>query len=338
MSVKRQKSREVSPASEEYLETIYKLEEQTGSARTSDLVDQLKVAPGSITNTIESLERQGLIVHEPYRGVRLTEVGRQIALSVIRRHRLFERLLTDVLHLEWSKAHEAACKLEHGATREVTERIEETLGHPSSCPHGNPIPTESGEISEEKSQPLGELDLGERGVIVKIVEERRDVLEYLSNLQLVPGAAVQVEEKLQPDGPITVKVAGASRALSRDLASVIRVKQVSGEETEEPLVEPVNGMSGNATAINEREMMVRRYGRIVSITELKPGQKARIAFVRGGSRVVQRLADLGLTPETVVSVLKAAPFHGPVEVAVRGSRLAIGRGIAEKILVQAEAA
>jgi DtxR family Mn-dependent transcriptional regulator len=318
MSSKRQKRQEASPVSEEYLETIYKLEEKTGFARTSELVDQLKVAPGSITNTVESLEKQGLITHEPYRGVKLTDLGRGIALSVIRRHRLFERLLTDVLHLDWSRAHEAACRLEHGATKEVTERIEETLGHPSSCPHGNPIPTESGGISEEKSQPLDCLEEGERGVVVKILDEGRDVLEYLSHLKLMPGATVEVEEKAQPDGSITVNVAGKSRVLNRALASMIRVKPEVSDEPARPLSELRDGMSG-----------------IVVSTGIgwRGGRGRREVKFSGFER---RLMDMGLTPGTRVTVVKSAPFRGPVEVLVRGSRLALGRGMAEKILVKAE--
>jgi DtxR family Mn-dependent transcriptional regulator len=295
MSAKHQKRGEVSPVSEEYLETIYKLEEQTGFARTSDLVDQLKVAPGSITNTVESLEKQGLITHEPYRGVKLTDLGRGIALSVIRRHRLFERLLTDVLHLDWSRAHEAACRLEHGATKEVTERIEETLGHPDSCPHGNPIPTESGEISEEKSQLLDRLEEGERGVVAKIVEERRDILEYLSHLKIMPGATVEVEEKAQPDGPITVNVAGKSRVLSRALASVIRVQPEACDQPEKPLSELRDGMSG--VVVSTRTGWKRGRGR---------GERRCSGFEK-------RLMDMGFTPGTRVAVVKSAPFRGPVE-------------------------
>jgi len=319
MSSRRQQKREVSPASEEYLETIYKLEEQTGSARTSDLVDQLKVAPGSITNTVESLERQGLIVHEPYRGVKLTEIGREIALRVVRRHRLLERLLTDVLHLDWTKAHEAACRLEHGATREVTDRIEETLGHPKSCPHGNPIPTESGGMLKDGSQSLESLNSGEQGVVVKITDEKPDVLEYLSNLNLVPGTAIEVEEKAPSGGSITVKVEGTSHVLSRSLAPFVWIRKESHVELETPLSDMKDGRSGVITST-----------RIVQGSGRAHGKEGR------GRGLEKRLMDMGLTPGTRVTVVKSAPFRGPVEVLVRGSRLALGRGMAERIFVKAE--
>jgi len=217
---------EVSATVEEYLEAIYTLQERDGSAKTTELGKRLKVALGTITNTIESMEKQNLIVHEPYKGVKLTAKGRKVALDVVRRHRLSERLLTDILRLEWSKAHDIACKLEHAiAGEEVIKPLEKALGHPKTCPHGNPIPSESGKLAEEESELLTNLTHGESGVIVKITDERQDMLQYLATLGLVPGASVSIEEKAPFNGPIMVKVMGASYALGRNVASAIWVKK-----------------------------------------------------------------------------------------------------------------
>jgi len=185
----------VSSEAEEYLEAIYRLEKKTGSAKTMELARQLKVVPGSVTNTIERLERRDLVIHEPYRGVKLTEKGRKIALNVLRRHRLAERLLTDILHLDWSEAHEAACKLEHALPADVIKPLEKTLGHPKTCPHGNPIPTACGGIIEQKSEPLVNLSPKVSGIIVKIIEEKAEVLQHLATLGLKPGVCVEVEKK-----------------------------------------------------------------------------------------------------------------------------------------------
>jgi len=218
--------KEVSATIEEYLEAIYRLQERDGSAKTTELAKLLKVALGTITNTIESMEKQNLVVHEPYKGVKLTVKGRRIALNVLRRHRLSERLLTDILRMEWSKAHDAACRLEHAiADKDVLQPLEKTLGHPKTCPHGNPIPTESGKLAEEKSELLANLSQGDSGVIVKVTDERQDMLQYLATLGLVPGASVSVEEKAPFNGPIMVRVMGASYALGRNVASVIWVKK-----------------------------------------------------------------------------------------------------------------
>jgi len=217
---------EVSSTIEEYLEAIYALQERNGSAKTTELAKRLNVALGTITNTVESMEKQNLIVHEPYKGVKLTAKGRKIALDVVRRHRLSERLLTDILKMEWSKAHEAACRLEHAiADKDVLKPLDKALGHPKTCPHGNPIPSESGTLTEEKSELLTNLSQGDSGVILKITDERQDMLQYLATLGLVPGASILIEEKAPFNGPIIVKVVGASYALGRNVASVIWVRR-----------------------------------------------------------------------------------------------------------------
>jgi DtxR family Mn-dependent transcriptional regulator len=216
---------EVTEVIEEYLEAIYKLEEKSGAARTSDIVKNINVVPGTVTNTVERLEKEGYVTHVPYKGVKLTEKGRKVALQVVRRHRLSERLLTDILHVGWDKSHDAACKLEHGMTEEVMKPLEKALKHPKTCPHGNPIPTKCGGIMEEKSRPLVDLNKRERGTIVKITDEKSDLLQYLNSLGLVPGASVEVVEKAPFDGPITLKIGESSFALSLAIASIIQVKR-----------------------------------------------------------------------------------------------------------------
>jgi len=225
----------VTSATEEYLEIIYRLQEKSGVATTSDLVRSLRVAPGTVTNTIARLEKESFVIHEPYRGVRLTEKGRRIALRIIRKHRLSERLLTDLLNVEWERVHEAACKLEHSISDEIAKKIEKALGHPKTCPHGNPIPTECGGIIEEKSRPLNELELEERGIIAKITDEKRELLEYLNSLKVRPGKVVEVIEKAPLGGPITIRIEGENHALSQEVASLIKVKAIRWEETSEDL-------------------------------------------------------------------------------------------------------
>jgi DtxR family Mn-dependent transcriptional regulator len=211
---------------EEYLEAIYRLEEKMGFAKTMELVRLLKVVPGSVTNTIESLERRGLVLHEPYKGVKLTEKGRKVALKVLRRHRLAERLLTDVLHLDWSKVHGMACRLEHAITKDMVKPLEKALGHPKTCPHGNPIPTACGGIIEEKSEPLANLKPKQRGVIVKITEEEPGMLKQLATLGLIIGVSVEVEQKASFGGPVTVRVGDTSHTLDHKVVSVINVRKV----------------------------------------------------------------------------------------------------------------
>jgi len=215
----------ISPSVEEYLENIYKIEEKESLARTKDLAEKMCVGLGTITNTVEMLERQGLAVHRPYKGIKLTEEGRRIALDVIRRHRLAERLLTDILEMDWSRAHEPACRLEHGLTEEVIKPLGRILGHPKTCPHGNPIPTRCGGIIEEKSESLIDLKPKERGTIVKITEEDHDLLHHLRSLGLVIGTSVRVEEKISFDGSVVVKFNDIEHSLGSKVASAIWVKK-----------------------------------------------------------------------------------------------------------------
>ena len=219
----------VSNQAEEYLEAIYRLEQKTGYARTMDLARRLNVVPGSITNTIENLERKGLVIHTPYRGVKLTDNGRKIASSVLRRHRLAERLLTDFLHLDWSEVHDPACKLEHALSPEILKPLEEALGHPKRCPHGNLIPTNCGGDFEEETIALSELDPKTCGTIIKITEEKVEALQQLAKLNLTPGQQVEVKTKDVTGGSFTIRVEGECFTINQELASIIHVKNSEGD-------------------------------------------------------------------------------------------------------------
>ncbi|MEM3711982.1 MAG: metal-dependent transcriptional regulator [Thermoproteota archaeon] len=211
---------------EEYLECIYKLQEREGVARTSNIIRSLKVAPGTVTNTIERLEKEGFVKHVSYRGVSLTERGVRIALQVIRKHRLCERLLTDILKMNWSIVHKDACMLEHSLSEEAASHLEEVLNYPKTCPHGNPIPTRQGKILEEKTIPLLELAVGKRGVVAKLIEEDVETLAYFWTLGIVPGTLIEILEKPRPDDLVKIRIGRERHAVSNRLASIIRIREV----------------------------------------------------------------------------------------------------------------
>jgi len=216
---------ELSYEAEEYIEAIYKLQKRSGVAKTKELAEELHVVPGSITNTIEHLEKHGLVKHEPYRGVELTAKGESIALDILRRHRLAERLLTDILDAKWSDVHESACKLEHALTKEVIRLLEKRLGNPKSCPHGNPIPTENGEVEEEECYPLTKIGLNVICVVAKVTDEKREKLLTLASKGIKPDALVHVVQR-KPSS-IVLCVAGKEHNLTcDDDASSIWVKLV----------------------------------------------------------------------------------------------------------------
>jgi len=214
----------VTDQAEEYLEAIYRLESKVGFARTMDLSRELGVVPGSITNTIKNLERKRLVIHEPYKGVKLTDDGRKIALTILRRHRLAERLLTDILHMDWSEVHNPACKLEHAISPEMIKPLEKALRHPKRCPHGNPIPTKCGGILEEETIALTELDAKTSGVIVKITEEKTETLKRLTRLKLTPGKRIEIENVV-PNSSLTVRVGNKNCTIEQNVATMIYVKK-----------------------------------------------------------------------------------------------------------------
>jgi DtxR family Mn-dependent transcriptional regulator len=218
-------SPELSEAVEMYLETIYRLREIEGTARTSDIAQSLGVSMGAVTNTLASLESRGLVRRKAYRGVKLTTSGEAIALRVLRKHRLAERLLTEVLGMRWSEVHDVACKLEHAITDDVVDALERLLKNPKTCPHGNPIPNESGKLKQTNAESLAKLKPAQEAVLVSIAPETGVLLRYLASLGLTPGVHLRIEEKAPFNGPLIVNVRGSRYALGQEVASSIRVQK-----------------------------------------------------------------------------------------------------------------
>jgi DtxR family transcriptional regulator, Mn-dependent transcriptional regulator len=214
---------QLSQEAEEYIETIYKLQKRNGNAKTKELSETMHIVPGSITNTIERLESHGLVTHEPYRGVKLTLEGEKIALNIIRKHRLAERLLTDILNAEWSTAHEEACKLEHALTKKLTDILDERLGHPKFCPHGNPIPTENGLIAEQPCIALTDVEVGKWYVVDRIIDEEHTDLQLLAQEKIKPEVKVQIAKR-DAQG-VVVCVDGKNQRLSIGLASNVLLRK-----------------------------------------------------------------------------------------------------------------
>ncbi len=214
----------VSESVEEYLEAICRLEEEATPVATSRLAEKMAVSPASASEMVSKLAQQGLVAYEPYKGAFLTPEGKKKALSLLRRHRLWERFLTDILGLGWDLVHEEACRLEHAASDELVERIAEVLERSQTCPHGRPIPTRQGETPSQSVIPLAELEAGGKALIQYIAEEGEEFLRYLHNLGLIPQATVYLEEKAPFEGPLTIRVEEKRHILGRPAASLIMVQ------------------------------------------------------------------------------------------------------------------
>ncbi len=195
-------------------------------ARTGDLAASLTVTPGTMTATVKKLADRGLAVHTPYHGVELTDAGRRLAMSVVRRHRIVERFLADMLGYSWSEADRLAPQFEHSLPQEVEDRLYTALDRPTTCPHGFPIPG-TGSAGLPEMPPLYDLAPGDRAVVALPGSTDPDVAVFLDELGVRPGVEVEVREKHPFDGPLVVSVDGLERTLGEKVARQILVHRVN---------------------------------------------------------------------------------------------------------------
>ena len=224
---------------EEYLEAIYSLNEKGELAKNQDLSEKLKVSPPSVTQMIQRLAEEGLLLYEPYKGTLLTGKGMALAQKVVRKHRLLEVFLHETLKLPIEKVHEQACKMENSLNDETASALCKALDKPEKCIDDHPI----------------------------------------------PGCSLDVQD-----------CAECEAARSR--------------QPEHPL--------------------------ITQLSNLKPDEEGKVKFIRGGKQSAKRIQDMGLTPGAYLKMINAAPFNGPVEVEIRGTSLALGRGLAGQVYVEVE--
>ena len=170
----------IGPSPEMYLKSLWELSSDGEPVGVASVAARLGISPVSASEMIHRLEERRLVQYQRYRGVRLTLLGLEHARSLIRRHRLWERFLTDELGLPWESVHDLACELEHAAGAEVTEALADRLGQLSTCPHGNPIPTASGEISLLPAASLAELETQRSATVERISPESGVLLSYLA--------------------------------------------------------------------------------------------------------------------------------------------------------------
>lgn len=213
---------------EDYLKTIYEIEEHSGAAATNDIATKLAVAPASVSGMVRRLAGQGLLEHERYRGVRLTDEGRRVALSTMRRHRIIELYLTEQLGYPWDLVHDEAERLEHAASDELVDRMAAVLGEPTVDPHGAPIPTREGEIDTGDDIPMTDLKPGEVGRITRVSDDDSALLRYLGELGLTLGTTITIISVAPFLGPITLMISGdddGERVLAHHIAHTIRLQR-----------------------------------------------------------------------------------------------------------------
>jgi DtxR family Mn-dependent transcriptional regulator len=194
---------------ENYLKAIYVAqaahEDAEGLVPMGQIAASLGVVPGTATTMVKTLAESGLVRYEPYMGVRLTPAGERLAALVLRRHRLIEQFLVQVLDMNWSDVHEEAERLEHAVSERLIERIDEMLGRPAVDPHGDPIPGPEGELARHTYPDLMSAPVGCGLVVTRVTAQDSEFLRFIEQRHLKPGQRVQIETRDTASDSVTVR-------------------------------------------------------------------------------------------------------------------------------------
>jgi DtxR family Mn-dependent transcriptional regulator len=211
-------------STEEYLEAIYRLGREGPGVSTSGLAADLGVAPASVSGMLKKLAADGYLAYQARGEAKLTERGLSVAVRVMRRHRLAECFLTTILGMPWDEVNEEACRLEHAISARVEERLVAVLGDPKFCPHGLPIP--AADLSEPPriDQKLSDVQAGGSARVVDVAEDVPEMLRFLDEIGLRPGAVVDVVSRGPLGGPVTLSSPSGRHAISLELARLISVE------------------------------------------------------------------------------------------------------------------
>lgn len=211
---------------ENYLKAIYKFSEDGTSVSTNTISKYLHTTPASVTDMVKRLNEKKLVDYQPYKGALLTEEGRKIALKIIRKHRLWEVFLVKILNFSWDSVHETAEQLEHINSPELVNKLDEFLGYPKFDPHGDPIPSSSGEIEYREAILLGEVAAGSLVEVVGVSEDSRDFLRYLDRIGVNLGTRLSIQERIEFDQTLLLEIEGREIMLSGEFTKRISVIEV----------------------------------------------------------------------------------------------------------------
>jgi DtxR family Mn-dependent transcriptional regulator len=301
---------------EMYLKTLAELGQDQKPVSIARVAERLRVTHVSANEMMKRLVGEKLITHALYKDVALTAVGRQLAHNIIRRERLWERFLVDHLKLDWGRAHQWACQLEHATPPELADALDVYLDHPETCPQGNPIPRASGEVIATVGLPLSDLPLGFEARILAIRDESPDVLDYLLKRGLQPGCVLVVTEAAPVQGPLTLRLDNGEVVIGLNLAARI-------------LVEPLTLLPAQSNSNGKGESVTNT----TQLSQMQPGQRATIVHVGGQSAVRRRYMEMGIVKGETVHVERIAPLGDPIEYLIKGYHLSLRRAEADQITV-----
>ncbi len=213
----------ISDTMRDYLGEIYRLGHGKMWVSTTSLADVLDVSGPASVRMARRLHKVGLVDHLPYKGIKLTPYGSKLALLNIRRHRLVERFLVDVLKFGWHEVHNEADELQKGVNQIVENRMDDLMDHPTSCPHGDPIPTREGVMPDLNDKPLTVVPAGTQGKITRVKTREPDKLQYLAEIGLVPNVSFELVNRAPFNGPLRLKIGRNEQVIGTELAAALWV-------------------------------------------------------------------------------------------------------------------
>ncbi len=214
----------VSPAMRRYAAEIYRLQQDNEQVSLSLLSSYVESSAQAISTMVKRLHKNGYLVHEPYRGVRLTSEGEKIAMPALRRHRLTEVFLVKIMKYDWASAHELSDVFERGVNDELEDRMDELAGHPTRCPHGEPIPSKDGVIPVVKDEPLVNVPSGSDCVVSRVRTHEAGKLRYIAELGLTPGTAFHLLSCAPYQGPLRLQMKAQDHIIGHEISKSIWVE------------------------------------------------------------------------------------------------------------------
>ncbi len=212
---------------ENYLKAIFHLgNEGSHAVSTSNLAKEIKTKPSSVTDMMQRMAEKGLVNYRKYKGVSLTELGRKTALSIIRKHRLWEVFLVEKLNFSWDEVHDVAEQLEHIKSEKLVDLLDDHLGYPQYDPHGDPIPGKDGNFPSREKQLLSQLPEKAEGVCIGVKDSSASLLKYLDRNEISLGDTIQLLEREDYDNSLLVAVGDRKIRLSHQIASNLYLKMM----------------------------------------------------------------------------------------------------------------
>ena len=210
---------------ENYLKTIYHLGgDEKVPVSTNAIAAQMETKPSSVTDMAKKLAEKNLVDYQKYQGVVLTSLGKQTALQIIRKHRLWEVFLFEKLDFQWDEVHEVAEQLEHIKSEQLIDRLDALLNYPKFDPHGDPIPGKDGLLAVQKKTLLSELEEGQNGLFVGVKDTSTSFLQYLDKNQIALGQSIRLIERESFDQSLQIEIQGRSLRLSHQIATNLYIK------------------------------------------------------------------------------------------------------------------